>query len=155
VNSKREDALNDLRERLSKISIENGFVTDAGKAIFMGDAPQLGPNDPWAAIAVIVGPDSPETTGGLVRTTVPIEVQAIVRAELEDAVMAAEAVIADIKRAVEIEGIDAHRSRSLKGTLPLGLERGQTTWLRRQDGSTFAGAGITYNASFEERWGQP
>jgi len=103
----------------------------------------------------VVGADSPTTQGGLVRTRVPVEIQAIVPATIDDAFMALEAIVADIKRAVEIEGVQAFRTRSLKGTLPMGLERGVTRVLPREDGSLFVGTGIEYVLSFEEKWGDP
>jgi len=155
TNSRREDALLDLRSRVAFIEIAKGYGSDAGKAIFMGETPVFGPDDPPAALAIVVGADSPTTQGGLVRTRVPVEIQAIVPATIDDAFMALEAIVADIKRAVEIEGVQAFRTRSLKGTLPMGLERGVTRILPRDEGSLFVGTGIEYVLSFEEKWGDP
>jgi len=101
--SKRQLALTDLVNRLSFIQVAKGYNTDAGLHIFLGEVPRFGPNDPPAALAVVVGDDSPETTGGTTRTRVPFEVQAIVPADMTAPTLAIEEIVADIKEAVEIE----------------------------------------------------
>jgi hypothetical protein len=82
----------------------------------------------------------------------------MVRADMAAPLVAIEALITDIKAAVEIEGrapgTDASIDRSLDGiTLPKGFERGPITPLRREAGSTFVGAIVEYVGIFEERWG--
>lgn len=105
-NSKRQAALTDLLNRLSFITKAKGYNTDAGAAIFQGEAPRFGDaEDPQEALAVFVGDDSPETTGGTVRTRVPIEIWATVPAGLESPLMAVEAIIADIREAVERKSV--------------------------------------------------
>ena len=159
--SKRQVALADLLTRLAFIQKAKGYNTDAGAHIFEGEAPRLGNGDPPAALAVFVGDDTPETSGGLVRTRVPIEIWATVPAGLQSPLMAIEAIIADIRTAVEIEQ-DASVDRSLglfngvtgaPATLPLGLERGPTRPLRREPGSEYVGASAEYVARFETQWG--
>ena len=158
--SKRQVALADLLVRLAFITKANGYNTDAGAAIFAGEAPRFGPDDAPAALAVFVGDDSPEIKGGIVRTDVPIEVWATVPAGLDSPLMAIEETIADIRVAVEIEK-DGSVDRSLgvveglPATLPTGLRRGPTRPLRREPGSEFVGASVEYVAMFETRWGTP
>lgn len=158
--SKRQAALVDLVTRLEFITKAKGYNTDAGEHIFLGEAPTFGEDDPPEALAVLVGEDSPLTSGGVIRTRTPIEIWAVVPAGIEQPLLAVEAIIADIKEAVEIEA-DGSVDRFLGtvdddgrpyGTLPKGLERGSIKSLRRQEGSTFVGAAVEYIAHFEEHW---
>jgi len=158
--SKRMAAVVDLLKRLGFIQKAKGYNTDAGLHIFHGEAPQYGPADPPAALAVFVGDDAPEPSGGTIRTRVPIEIWATVPASLDSPLMAVEAIIADIRTAIEIEkdgGID--RSLGLvngeTATMPTGLDRGPCRPLRREPGSEYVGASVEYVARFETRWGTP
>jgi len=159
--SRREDALLDLKSRLAWITVQHGYNSDAGQNIFMGEMVVLGPDDPPAALALSIGQDTAETTGGLIRCTVPVEVQAFVPTNIDEPLLALERLIADIKVAVEIEGNDqntagdASTDRALVGTLPTGLNRGTTRPIPRQEGSEVLGVGLEYVLTFEERWGQP
>ena len=160
ATSKRQHALTDLVNRLSFIQVAKGYNTDAGLQIFLGEMPRFGPDDSPAALAIAVGDDSAETPGGLVRTRVPFEVWAIVPAGTSEPLVAIEAIIADIKEAVEIEE-NPSRTRALGamvegqpvGTTPKGLERGITRALRREEGSEYVGAAVEYIATFEDQWG--
>lgn len=159
--SKRQAAIGDLVRRLSYITKANGYNTDAGEHIFVGEAPTFGEADPPEALAVLVGEDSAQTNGGVIRTRTPIEIWAVVPAGTNDPLLAVEAIITDIKEAVEIEA-DGSVDRFLGdvaeggvpyGTLPRGLERGTIKPLRRQEGSTYVGTSVEYVANFEEHWG--
>ena len=128
--------------------------------IFLGEMPAFGPDDPPAALGVAIGDDSPEASGSTTRTRVPYEVWAIVPADLNAPLVAIEAIIADIKEAVEIEA-NPDQTRALgamvlgqpRGTTPKGLERGVTRALRREEGSEFVGAAVEYILTFEDVWG--
>ncbi len=159
--SKRQAAINELVTRLEFITKAHGYNTDAGGHIFLGEAPTFGEDDPPEALAVLVGEDSPQTGGGLIRTRTPIEIWAVVPSALEQPLLAIEAIITDIKEAVEIES-DPAVDRFLGtvgdddkpyGTLPRGLERGVIRSLKRQEGSVYVGAAVEYIANFEETWG--
>jgi hypothetical protein len=160
--SKRRKAIDELVRRLGFIQLAKGYSCDAGLSILLGEAPSFGEDDPLAAIAIAVGGDEPETTGGLVRTRTTFEIHAMVRADMDAPLLALEALIADVKAAVEIEGRDQNQllggdasiDRSLDGvTLPKGFERGPIRPLNREAGSTFVGAVCEYIGTFEERWG--
>lgn len=161
MTSQRETALLDLRDRLAWITVAHGYNSDAGQNISMGEIITLGPDDPPAALSIVVGQDSPIVEGGVVRTTVPVEVQAFVPTDVDAPVIALERLIADIKQAVEIEGNDQNAAadpsvdRALAGTLPLGLTRGSTRPIPREEGSSVVGASVGYLLAIEERWGQP
>lgn len=158
--SRREVALADLLNRLRFISKAKGYNTDAGLHISQGETPHFGPDDVGAAIAVFVGDDTPEMSGGMVRTRVPIEIWATVPANMTAPLLSIEAIIADIREAVEIEK-DGSTDRSLgvvdgsPATMPTGLERGPTRPLRREPGSEYVGVSCEYVARFETPWGTP
>lgn len=161
MTSKRETALLELRDRLAWITVVHGYNSDAGQNISMGEVITLGPDDPPAALAIVVGQDTSVVEGGVVRSQVPVEVQAFVPTTVDAPVLALERLIADIKVAVEIEGNDQNAGlgaavdRSLAGTLPRGLVRGSTRPIPREEGSTVVGASVEYLLSFEEGWGKP
>jgi hypothetical protein len=161
MTSKRETALLELRDRLAWITVKHGFNSDAGENISMGEVITLGPDDPPAALSIAVGQDSPTVDGGVVRSSIPVEVQAFVPADIDAPIVALERLIADIKVAVEVEGngqnaaIDPSVDRALSGTLPLGLTRASTRPIPREEGASVVGVSVGYLLAIEERWGQP
>lgn len=159
--SKRQAAIAELVRRLEFITKANGYNTDAGEHIFLGEAPAFGEGDPPEALAILIDDDSPQTNGGVVRTRTPIEIWAVVPAGFEDPLLAIEAIITDIKEAVEIEA-DGSIDRFLGtvteagqpyGTLPRGIERGVVQAVKRDPGGTYVRAAVEYVAYFEETWG--
>lgn len=151
--SNRQEILDVLRTRLAAIQIANGFQTDAGEAVFTHEAPPLGPDDPAAAIAIIVGDDEivKQTEGLFLK--LPVEIQAIARvddaSELNAAYETAESVLADVKKAIELA------DRGLGRRLRTYLERGSTRTLIREPGSETVGVGVTYRLPYQEVWGNP
>lgn len=148
--SRRQAAIAELRTRAARILTSNGFQTDAGAAVFIAEAPTLGPEDPPAAIAIAIGDDDPAFQAGKIILTLPVELMALVLvADLDDPWSTVEALIADIKTAVEID-------HDLAGTLQdKGLERGATKPLKREEGSAYVGASIAYKLTYSETWGRP
>jgi hypothetical protein len=147
--SAREDVLRELASRLAGITTSNGYNTNAGQKVFLGQEPNLGPNDPTEALAIVVGADSPGYQGENVAYEVTVEIQALVRADVSDPLLAMEAVLADIKKAVE-------QDHDLGGLLiERGLERGSTRPFDRETGSEYPGVGIEYNLYLQEAWGDP
>ena len=147
ATSNRQRALTVLQDRLAGISMAAGYQTDAGQCIFIGEAPLLGESDPDAAIVISIQPDEPGFQGEKVAISLPVSVQAIAKAEQPWATI--EAVLADIKTAVETD-------RDLDGTLlRRGLERGSTQTIDRDEGSTYIGASILYRLRYAESWGAP
>lgn len=145
--SKRQLALTELQTRLQNILVAKGYQTDAGDMIFIGEAPALGENDPTEALAIVIQPDEPGHQGEKVAITLPVEVWAL--AKTTEPWATVEAVIADIKRAVETD-------RDLGGTLlARGLERGSTQTLAREDGQQYVGAAVAYRLRYAESWGAP
>jgi hypothetical protein len=149
MSSKRQTALETVFTRLQAIKRASGYQTDAGLATYFGESPQLGPDDPDEAVAMVVGEDAVGYQGPKVVTRVPIQIQAIAKADLEQPWATIEAVIADVKKAVELADSVPGGNGALK------IERGSTRPLDREPGSTTVGASITYTAQIHEAWGAP
>jgi hypothetical protein len=147
--SKRALALAELRTRLQGIAIADGYETDAGQLVFLAETPVLGPEDPTSAVAIVVGADEPGFQGEHIVVRLPVQVQALAKADADDPWITVEAIIGDIKKAVETD-------RDLGGVLlKRGLERGQTVPMERAEGSTYVGAGVEYRLVLAELWGAP
>lgn len=125
------------------------FATDAGEHVFINETPALGPDDPEIAIAVGIGDDAVARTGEHAVIEMPLELHALAKADLEEPWKASEAVLADIKRAMELT------DRSFGGRLRPRMERGTTRTLEREEGSTTVGVGVTYTFPYIEQWGAP
>ena len=77
----------------------------------------------------------------------PIEVQGIVKADLEQPWLTVEQIISDIKTAIETD--DA----GLGGLLTKTFVRGRTRTVPREPGATVVGAGLEYRFTYAEFWG--
>jgi hypothetical protein len=147
--STRQLILEAIKTRLEAIEMGDDFLTDAGAAVFLGFEPPFGPDDPDVAIAITVGVDSRQSGQANVQGRLPIQIAAIAKADLTEPWVAVESVLADIKRAVELE------DRTLGGLVNHRLERGDTETLARDAGATTVGCVITYLADYVEGWGTP
>jgi hypothetical protein len=76
-------------------------------------------------------------------------VAALAKADLDDPYLAVEAVLGDIKRAIELE------DRSLGGLVDQRFERGRTRPFEREEGSTAVGVIVPYIVPYYESWGAP
>lgn len=147
--SQRQKAIATLRTRVRNIRTGLGFQTNVGETVILGERPALGDSDPDAAVVMVVGEDDITHQAEDVTTWVPVGIQALAKASIDDPWMTVEAVIADIKQAVEID-------HDLGGTLPRrGLERVSVAPLDREEGSTFVGAVVAYRLLTKEKWGAP
>lgn len=145
TSSRRQAVLEAVVARLQAIEVANGYATDAGQTVFLGEAPALGPDDPPVAIAVVARDTQPAPNRFEV---LPIEIQAIAKADLNQPYMAAETVFSDVARAMELT------DRTLGG-LVKDIEIGPTRLLPRDDGSTAVGTSIVYELSYVRVWGTP
>lgn len=152
--SKRQQIWLELLRRVERITPENGFATDAGATVFLNETPDLGPDDPVNAVAIVSQPDEVTWQGGKLLVRWPIEAVALAKAVVNgswaQAWMEAEAVSADLKRALELD--DRTFGRLLVNR---GLERGSTRVIARDPGGTTVGAAVRYELVFEEIWGNP
>lgn len=150
-DSKRLQFLRAVKALLSTIRTNADFNTDAGANVFMGETVKLGPSDPTSCLSISVLDDDPQNQHVNVASVMAIEVQAHVKADLNEPILIVEQVIADIKVALEQE------DRSLGGIVQKGsgLQRGGTRIIERPEGSEFMGAGIVYRGLLVEKWGNP
>lgn len=153
--SQRVRILEALVERLQAVRA-NGqaasgatYETDAGLAVYVGERPELGESDPAVAVAVLPQEDDTEAIGQQLAFMVrlPVAIEAIASVELDQPYLAAVAVVADIKRAIEGE-------RTLGG-LVSEIRRGATAVVPREPGTTTVGVAVTYQLTFKEPWGNP
>lgn len=151
--------LAEVEARIARITPENGFATDAGRTIFMGAIPQLGQDDPDAAIAIVPDDQEWETLGEHFRCDWMIAIYAVVNAVTLGGSegrsrpwMLAEDVLADIKRAME-PATDPRRR--MGGLLTGTLRRGPTRHFERQSGSEVIAKGQSYEHPVTEVWGHP
>lgn len=148
--SRRQEILAALKSRCQAISVAAGFQTNAGSAVYLHEAPALGPDDAAVAIAIVVGDDNLKWMGAKILLSLPVEFQVLGSVEdLDDVASAIEAVLSDVKQAIELE------DRTLDGLCAAFLERGATRTLPREDGSIAVGVGITYWVPYREVWGHP
>jgi hypothetical protein len=151
VATRRRLILEAIKTRLEAIRTADGFDTNLGRQVFLGEATELGPDDPEQAIKVVVGLDLIrwQSPGHAFLITLPIGIWAVAKADVTQAWLASESVIGDVKRAIELE------DRTLGGLLTSPFERGQTQALERPPGSTTIGIGIGYMLLYKEGWGTP
>ena len=50
MSSVRETAIGELRTRLENILVANGYNTDVGQDVLLGEQPVFGPDDPTAFV---------------------------------------------------------------------------------------------------------
>ena len=141
-------------DRLEEISVDNGYATDAGQTLFLGERPMLGPDD-GPAIALVVDEDEPNPAQGLgdgagVAVTIEwtVSVVALISGVIEAPWLTIERVIGDIKRAMELD------DRTLGGEVS-GFSRGAVRPLEREEGSTVVGGVVDYLVLYSETWGKP
>lgn len=127
----------------------NGFDTDAGLAVYIGTAPELGPTDPDYAIAIVPG-DENATEDGRISNLFAVQVQAIGKAGIAEAWIGVELLLGDLKEAIE-DPNDRTLGSIFKGV----LKRGPTRTLERPPGSTTIGTTITYSGTYIDEWGNP
>lgn len=147
--STREQILEVVLARLRAIAQVDGFSTNAGAAVYLGEAPALGPDDRDVAIVIGIGDDAVRYQGEQLYLDLPLEIGALAKADLSAPYLAAEAVLADIKRAMELT------DRTLGGLVKRQMERSPTRTLPREPGSTAVGVAITYVCPYTEVWGNP
>jgi hypothetical protein len=157
----RKTILEALKARCEGISVAAGFNTDMGRQVFLGDTVVLGENDLPAAIAIVPADDGLRWQGLKGMGPWPIEIQAVAAMDfrepwlvvdgvvIEDAWLVIEAILQDVKRAVEVlEG-------GKKMIAGYQIERGTNRTIEREPGSSLVGAAVTYYVTYAETWGAP
>ena len=151
ATTRRQSILEVLITRLELVQVVNGFATDTGAAVYFGEVPALGFDDPEQAIALVVGVETPQwmQDGKKFQILLPVNIAAVAKADLSAPYLVVEQVIGDIKRAIELE------DRYLGGLVEWPLERGPVQTLTREPGSTTVGAAVTFAIRYTEGWGNP
>jgi len=147
--TRRERILEAFVERCRAIETKDGFATDAGWNVSLGAITVLGPDDPDVQIAVAPDDDVVKKEGPGLGIQLPVDIWAVAKANLENPHLAIEAVLGDIKKAVELA------DRTLGGLVPQQIERGTTHVMPREPGSVIVGAAITYLVFYKEAFGDP
>lgn len=152
ADSKRLRILTAIAGLLAAIDGTGSFVTSAGANVYKGFVPQLGPDDPYPCLAITVADDTVGSQKARVVQSLPIDISIVVPADAvtNDVWANVEAVLADVKRAIEGE------DRTLGGLLGHErITRGSTRSLERESGGAVAGAVIRYDLPYFEEWGNP
>lgn len=147
--SNREAILAWLVGRLSGILTADGYATNAGQAVHFGDILELGKDEPDVVIAIVIDDDEVGYQGESTQINLPIEFQAVAKVDIDLAALKAEAVLGDVKRAIEIAG------RRVAELGHLRIERGTTRVVPREPGSELVAVGVTYVFPYTEPWGNP
>ena len=156
--STRQLIAEEARRRLQRITVANGFDTDAGQHVSLGVVVVLSSADASQAIAIDIqdveidedsGFGDPRGQDQPLRMS--MSVQAIASADLDQPWIAAEQVLSDIKKAMEDPDVDSWPD-AVKDFGP-GSPRDST--LEREEGSTFVGAAANYAILYLETWGSP
>jgi hypothetical protein len=153
--SRRQRILEALKARVEAITIANGFQTDIGLTVLLGETPTFGPDDATQVLAILPGEDQILGQQAKVSILLPVNIAVIVSPDIAQPWVIVEQALSDIKQAVEL--VD----RSLGGLLTPGdgnvegLVRGTTEIFERTSGSDAIGAAITYGCKYAESWGNP
>ncbi len=158
TKSRRERILDALKCRLEGITQNDGYRTNLGHKVLLGEMPRFGPDDPEQVIAILPKEDQivGEWQEGKVPITWPIDIAVLLKPDLSRPWAIVEAGLVDVKRAIE-----GPTDRTLGGLLkggknnPGGLMRGTTEAFPRHSGSDVVGALVTYACPFWETWGDP
>lgn len=149
ATTKRWQVLQAFATRLAAIATSAGYRTDAGALVMVAEKRVLGPDDPDAAIAVMPGETTvAQNPRSKLLEQLPIEIQLLVKSDINKPGWMREAGLADIKKAIEID-------HDLGGLAPSNFTRGSTRPFDREQGSTDEGVGITYLVQIQEGWGAP
>jgi hypothetical protein len=147
--SKRQQILEAVRTRLRAIKTEDGFRTNLGDEVLLGELPAPGPDDP-VGLAIGVGEEQIGSVQEKVKVTLPIEIYILATVtDVSEPWVNVEQALADVKQAIELP------DRTLGRLLVDKLRRGPTRSFERESGSLVVGAVITYLADFTDLWGHP
>jgi len=148
--STRQAFLEDVfRARLKTIRVIDGFNTDAGETVLLGEVVELGTDDPDAAVAIVPGDTQVRRDQARkIFVQLPVEIQLIAKVDLDESWVLIEQMLADVQKAMEVDDELIHgyeRSLAYAGERVLPREAGMST----------TGAGVTYVATWARKWGTP
>ena len=133
--------------RLRRITIANGFDTDAGQYVFLGEKVVLSTDDATQAIAIEIEGSAVEDDAGFgpaigqdLSLRMSMSVQAIASADLDEPWIAADQVLSDIKKAMENPDVDSWPD----AVKDFGPAEQRDDTLKREEGSATNGAVANY-----------
>lgn len=147
--TRRQGVLEAIVGRLEAITTANGFATNAGRAVFLGELPTLGPDDDDVAIVVLAGEEVVRWHGANIAIELTVMVHVVARSDRQRPWVVVEEALGDVKRAIELE------DRRLGGLLVNHLERGSVETMPTESGVEVVGLMIPYRAPIVEAWGRP
>jgi len=148
--STRQRILEACLGRLKASTIVARSEGDVSAVVLLGEVVDLGPDDPSEVMAIVAGEDIVRRQGAKFLITLPIELQAVVRVDLDEPHATAERMLADMKRAFELA------DRTLGGLVTQdSVQRLSTRPLPREMGMSTVGFGVTYTVDYQETWGAP
>lgn len=155
--TKRRAILQVVLDRLATVRRTNEFSSNLGRQVYLGEIPELTPDDDEEAVAVVVGDDQVKWQQEKKYIELRFEIVAVVNlsartVEKKQAWMRVECLLEDIKTAIEAE---TDPGRTMDGLLTGKLNFGTTRVLPREAGSMVVGVGIVYSAPYTESWGRP
>lgn len=157
MDPKRLRILDAVAALLATILTANGYRTDAGQYVQIGEIRALGPDDVDYTLGVLPQEDIVVTglQAGKIVLGLPINVAGILRLGLTDAGRARELLIADVKQAMESRPAGLMALLKAGFDNPDGLMRGTTETFNRTSGADSLGFQITYVLQYSEAWGDP
>ena len=151
--SRRLYILEALAQKLEQITLTNGFNTDAGLKVELGQDLDLGESDPDAAIAIVPGAERFSSSQTKLYSEWPIAIRAVVKADLDQPWLTAEQIIADIERAVEVG--DRTFGDLVNWNGDHGLILDSIASFERAPGSSVIGMEALFIAKLQRSWGDP
>ncbi len=151
--SRRLYILEALAETLEQITLINGFNTDAGLKVELGQDLDLAEADPDAAIVIVPGAERFDPTQTKLYSEWPLAIRAVVKADLDQPWVTAEMIIADIERAVEVADRTFGDLVNFNGAHGLILD--SIASFERAPGSSVVGMEALFIAKLQRSWGDP
>lgn len=151
--SRRLYILEALARKLEAITITNGFSTDAGLRVVLGQDIDLAESDPDAAIAIVPGAERFASSQTKLYSEWPISIRAVVKADLDQPWLTAEQIIADIETAVEVS--DRTLGDLINWNGDHGLILDSIASFERAPGSSVVGMEALFIAKIQRSWGDP
>ena len=158
TTSRRERIFAAVQARLEEIRVANGYRTDIGQLVLLGEMPKWGENDVDQAIAILPGDDQVVSQDhvGKLALLLPIDIAILLPPDFNQPWRIVEAGLMDVKRVMERDA-DRDFGGLLRGGRgnPGGPLRGTTESFPRHAGSEHVGAKIGYGLPYWESIGAP
>jgi hypothetical protein len=147
--TRRRRILDALKARAQKITIANGYATDAGLRVLIGRQ-VVSKDDTFPLIAMAVAPEPVlRGAGDRARLNLDVEFHALATADVDDPLRPVEDLLGDLKRA-----LFRKEDRTLNGAAIDVAYVGEGT-LEREEGGAIVGVRVRLTADYVEMYGDP